>query len=259
MYSHIQIPKSILQLFRDESDPEKKVWSLNIETGEIRRTPSKRLGTFPDYYSAAGEKFWDQSLESPLGKLNKKVRSFCNGTSKTLTLTVEDQKLAKRYVKAAAIRSNLALEVMQESSLTAKVCTEQVNHDDLSFFGMKLEGNIDALLHDLTVTILINRTARHFVVPRNCFYFVSQKRNPNIITPISPQCALLFLPAETCKNEFAIANDSEVVEEMNICALKMEYAFRGEFVAADRQGELEFLQNYRQKNQKELLALKAKP
>ena len=148
---------------------------------------------------------------------------------------------------------------MQESSLTAKVCTEQVNHDDLSFFGMKLEGNIDALLHDLTVTILINRTARHFVVPRNCFYFVSQKRNPNIITPISPQCALLFLPAETCKNEFAIANDSEVVEEMNICALKMEYAFRGEFVAADRQGELEFLQNYRQKNQKELLALKAKP
>ena len=37
MHSHIQIPNAVLQNFRDESDREKKVWYLDLSTGEIQK------------------------------------------------------------------------------------------------------------------------------------------------------------------------------------------------------------------------------
>lgn len=43
--SHIQIPNAVLKQFRDEKDPEKKVWYLDLATGEVKRSASGKLGT----------------------------------------------------------------------------------------------------------------------------------------------------------------------------------------------------------------------
>ena len=42
--SHIQVPNAILKQFRDEEDPEKKVWYLDLATGEVKRSASGKLG-----------------------------------------------------------------------------------------------------------------------------------------------------------------------------------------------------------------------
>ena len=48
--SHTQLPKQILQHFRD---PESGlVWYLDLSDGRIHRTSPKKLGTITDYYSA---------------------------------------------------------------------------------------------------------------------------------------------------------------------------------------------------------------
>ena len=49
MNSHIQVPNAILKQFRDEEDPEKKVWYLDLATGEVKRSASGKLVLFRGY------------------------------------------------------------------------------------------------------------------------------------------------------------------------------------------------------------------
>lgn len=62
--SHVQLPNCVLRNFRDETDPEKKVWYLDVRTGDILRKSSKKLGTRKGYYSEAGERFWAENIEN---------------------------------------------------------------------------------------------------------------------------------------------------------------------------------------------------
>ena len=93
--SHVQIPAQILKNFRDESDPEKKVWYLDISSGRIYKTAASKLGTSKGYYSMAGEDFWSRSLESPLGTLNKKIRTFCESGTERIIVASEDIDLGE--------------------------------------------------------------------------------------------------------------------------------------------------------------------
>lgn len=249
--SHIQLPVQILKHFRDETDPEKKVWYLDISKGEIYKKAAKKLGVAKGYYSENGEKFWGQYVESPLGVLNKKIRSFCSGESEQITITPEDVNLAKRYIKSAAVRSNLAYMAMRESSTTADLFSEQENHDALSVFGMNSKGPFDQLFADLSVTVIANRTDRQLVVPRNCYYCVTRLGVRNFVIPISPQSAFLLLPTEHLNqvdNGYGVIDDPTQVEVMNVLALKYEYMFNADFVASNCRAELEFLRKFQQEN-----------
>lgn len=123
--SHIQLPNCVLKYFRDEGDREKKVWYLDIPSGQIRKKAAKKLGTAKGYFSQAGEMFWNQELENPLAALNEKIRKFVTAGSGSLSLSAEDIAVAKRYIKAASVRSDLAQKTMDSSSLTADMFTEQ--------------------------------------------------------------------------------------------------------------------------------------
>ena len=251
IHSHIQLPNLILQHFRDESTPDKKVWYLDICSGKILRKSAGRLGTSKGYYSDNGEKFWSKNIESPLGELNARILAFCNGETETITIKKEDAILAKQYIKAAAVRSNLAYQSMMESSVTASLYSEQANHDALSFWGMRASPQFDQQFEDLAVTFIANRTDRHLVVPRNCYYCVSRWNVRNFVAPISPRCAILLLPVEhlhLVNDGYAVIEDSSQVDIMNVLALKYEYMFNADFVATDRPTELEFLQEFQKQN-----------
>lgn len=75
MNSHIQVPNAILKQFRDEEDPEKKVWYLDLATGEVKRSASGKLGTEKGYYSEGIERFWSATIESPIAALNARIRN----------------------------------------------------------------------------------------------------------------------------------------------------------------------------------------
>ena len=72
--SHIQLPNCVLRNFRDETDPEKKVWYLDVQTGDIMRKSSKKLGTRKGYYSETGERLWAENIENPLSIITRKIQ-----------------------------------------------------------------------------------------------------------------------------------------------------------------------------------------
>ena len=257
--SHIQLPNCVLKYFRDESDAEKKVWYLDISSGQILKKSARKLGTEKGYFSKAGEIFWSNELETPLAMLNDKVRRLVSIGTGTLFLSAEDIAIAKNYIKAAAVRSSFAQKRAQKNSLLSALFTEQQNHDRFSWCGMKIPGKFDQMLADMSVTILINLTERSMVIPRNCYYAFSSLDRNAFVAPISPRCAFLFLSKnypESFKNNCVAVPDPAQIEALNICALKYEYIFNCDFVASDSQYEVKFLQHFQQEYRAELESLK---
>ena len=251
IHSHIQLPNLVLSCFRDDTDPEGKVWYLDLLSGEIRRKPAKRLGTEKGYYSSDIESFWNKTVEDPFGKLNQRMRSFSSGEQSALPLSPQDTETAKQYIKAAMVRSNLADKAMLENSFLAPRLSEQDRHDMLAILAMQLTSAFDQMFANTSVMAIVNRADRRMVVPRNCYYADLCWDALYAIAPISPQCALALLPkeiADTQNEGCFVINDSTQVERMNICALKYEYMFNADFVASSRREELELLQQFRIKN-----------
>lgn len=257
--SHIQIPNAILKQFRDEEDSEKKVWYLDLDTGEIKRSASVKLGTQKGYYSGRVERFWSTTVESPIAALNARIRKFCDGESGNFSFTEEDKAVVKRYIKAMAIRSNLAYESMMESSLTADECTEQENHDDLSRFGMEATGQFEEMLGRLDVIVLLNKTLYNLVVPRNGWYALSFCGSENIVAPISPRYAFLLYPKdypEYKNTQFGAVDDAGYILAMNTMALKHECVYNMTFIASKSRRELDELQKIYREYRAQFEALK---
>ncbi len=247
IHSHIQIPNTILKHFRDETDKEKKVWYLDIKTQTINKKPSGRLGTSKGYYSIDGENYWNATIEDPIGKLNKQVLSFCAGDIKKITFHPQDMDIVKLYIKSAMVRSNNTFESMKKAIPNNERYTDQELHDAMSVIGMKLFDTIlkNLKFDNMVATVLINRTERSFVVPRNCFYCVERDAYPNYVMPISPKAALLLLPNEQLQittGTYGLIDTPEQISRLNRHALKYECLLNKDFVASDSCVELEYLQ-----------------
>ena len=189
--SHVQLPNCVLRNFRDETDPEKKVWYLDVQTGDILRKSSKKLGTCKGYYSETGERFWAENIENPLSIITHRIQKYCTGEIPCLQISADDADACKRYIKAAFIRSKMAEDEMNKHSVTASICTEQSNHDMLACFGLRSYGPIESDLEKMDVSVLVNKTERMLVVPRNCFYLVTLQGASHMVAPVCPKGAYL--------------------------------------------------------------------
>ena len=94
----------------------------------------------------------------------------------------------------------------------------------------------------MDVSVLVNKTERMLVVPRNCFYLVTLQGASHMVAPVCPKGAILLMPREmACAGMTAVVSDPNVIEKMNIWALCSELEFNSAFVAANRRTELELL------------------
>lgn len=260
--SHIQIPAGILKYFRDTTSPEKKVWSLDTGSGKITRRPYHHLGTQSGYFAPETEQFWNETIESPIASLNSRIRAFCEGKAASVKVTPEDLDTAKRYVKASMLRSGLTYDTFLKHSVTAFLFSDQENRDAIARFGMSEQaGGFEKMTDGFRLSLLVNKSTRHLVVPRNCFYWISSHKMLSIVIPISPQGALLLVPGDypSEPEEYGVLQKAEDVEWLNTSALRAEYhqnKATGSFVAADRKEELLLLQDYREQHMAELDAIR---
>ena len=242
--SHIQLPNCVLRNFRDETDPEKKVWYLDVQTGDIMRKSSKKLGTRKGYYSETGERFWAENIENPLSIISRKIQKYCTGEVPCLQISADDADVCKRYIKAAFIRSKMAEDEMNKHSVTASTCTEQSNHDMLACFWLRSYGPIESNLEKMDVSVLVNKTERMLVVPRNCFYLVTLQGASHMVAPVCPKGAILLMPQKMGRAGMtAVVSEPNVIEKMNTLALRSELEFNSAFAAANRRIGLESLRH----------------
>lgn len=257
--SHIQIPNGVLKHFRDSSG---RVHYLDVTTGKMGLTSSKNLGTEYGYYSDTQELFLNKEIENPLTSLASKVRLFQQNGCGTLTLPQTEEVVLKKYITSAMARSRLSLDAFLAVSETAFLCSDQQNHDDLVYFSICRNNGIAEILEDHFLVILINKTEKNLVVPRNCFYALSSQGMECIVAPISPQCALCLFPPEYAEQShiskeyrLCVVENVEDVARMNQRALMYEYMYNKTFLASASQEELKELLAFRDEHEEELEAL----
>lgn len=260
--SHIQIPKGVLKQFSEASG---RVYYLEVNTCKIGLTSAKKLGTEYGYYSEEQEKYLNKEIESPLILLAATVREFLEQKRQTLTLSVSAEESLKKYITGAMARSELSLDAFLSASFTAAFFTPQQNHDQLVYFSTKKNGGVTEIIKDHFLVLLINKTERNFVVPRNCFYVSSSHGCECIIAPISPKCALCLFPPEyvdkidvSKKYRLCYVENSADINKMNHRALMYEYMYNKKFVASATREELEELAAFTIERKQELEELWAK-
>lgn len=254
--SHIQIPKGVLKHF---SEPSGRVFYLDVETGKIGLAGAGVLGTEHGYYSNEQEAYLNKEVESPLTSLAAKVRAFSKKDKGTLTLRKSEEIVLKKYITAAMARSKLSLDAFLSASITADLCTDQQNHDDIVLFSTMKNGGVAEIFENHFLVVLINKTEENLVVPRNCFYALASNGFECIVAPISPKCALCLFPPEYADN-YSLSEDyrlchvdnTEDIELMNKRALMYEYMYNKTFVASATRKELEKLATCLEENREKL-------
>ncbi len=220
---------------------------------------ASKLGAEEDYFSANMEEFLNRERETPFARLANKAIQFVEGKFNSIKITSDDEEICKKFLTTTMSRSELAFNAMKSSSVTVELFPEQTNHDHLVFFGSTVEGVYSDEYRSHKLIVTANKTDRLFVVPRNCFYIV-QSFGFNCITfPISPCCALQLVPPDftACHIDgeevrYGIYSNSEDILHMNIAALRYEYVFNKQFVAASRRSELDELLPYLKDHKEEL-------
>lgn len=251
--SHIQIPNFILKQFRS---PNGQVLHLDLDNNRIRSCSSKDLGTEYGYYSDEIEDYLNKEIENPFAYYVTKIILFTKGNKDKLQLLIIVEDTCKKFVTAAIYRSRYVMDYFLKNSYTAFMLSDQMNHDQMVFFGTQKNNGIMPALQSHKMSVIINRSCREFVVPRNCWYIISSEGNHCIILPVSPNCALELAP----KKSFCISNDGaedrlkyidgpDDVAHMNTRALLFEYAFNHSFIASTSREELFRLKEYCDDNQ----------
>ena len=255
--SHTQLPKQILQHFRD---PESGlVWYLNLTDGRIHRRSSKKLGTITDYYSADMEQYLCKTVEYDLGSVWSEIADFANGKESSVTVYEAKETAVKQYVKALIARSDYLMKVFEDKSQTAALCTPQENHDDLAKALLGGNNKVNRYVEQLQVAYLSNQTDQYFVVPKNGYYCIKSKGRDHLIIPASPKFAFILKSSEDVgydKNGDVIhhyrIDDENDIYEFNQRALQFEYVLNKDFVAGARKNELEALIPFLEKHRDEL-------
>lgn len=257
--SHIQLPKGILKHFSESTG---RVFYLDVDTGKIGLAGAKVLGAENGYYSDEQEKYLNKEIESPITMVASKVRAFLKNDKGILTLKKSEENVLKRYITAAMARSRLSLDTFLSASMTADLCTDQQNHDDIVLFSTIKNGGIAEIFENYFLVVLINKTEDNLVVPRNCFYTLSSNKFECIVAPISPKYALCLFPPEYAdKNglskdyRLCHVDNAEDIELMNQRALIYEYMCNKTFVASATRNELDKLAIFLDRNREKLEGL----
>jgi len=262
VYSHIQIPNAILKKFRNHDTG--KVWHLDLEEKKIKSCSSNKLGVEYAYYSDAMEQYLNKTVEHPFSQLASSVQKFVVNNQSHIEMPLSVEDTCKKYISAAMYRSELALNELLQNSITAPFCSDQENHDDLVFFGLRHNNGMFPQLANYKMFVLVNQTKMNFVVPRNCFYEVSWHKVKCIVAPISPICALCLAPGNYCReiieykdSRLAFFDNHNDIYISNTHALQYEYIFNHSFIAAANKVELEDLMLYLEQHETELEKLRA--
>lgn len=246
--SHIQIPNFILKQFRSKNG---QVLHLDLDNNRIRSCGSKKLGAEYGYYSDEMETYLNKEIETPFSDYVTKIIPFAKDNIENLQLSFKVEDACKKYVTASIYRSKFAMNNFMKNSYIAFMLNEQAIHDQMVFFGMQKNNGIFPPLQSHKMSVIINKSSREFVAPRNCWYCISSEGAQCIILPISPNCALELAPEGSsciCHNgsveRLFHVDDPDDIAYMNNNALQFEYAFNHSFIASASKEELLRLQEY---------------
>ena len=217
--SHIQMPKSILRKFEDDTN---HIYYYDVNIGKIDRSTPKSWNTELDYYDENTEKFLNKNIETPF----LKVVSFIEKNIDKLPFSIPDScfKDIKSYFNALIARSPQLFKEAMDNSDFAKILLDEQSQHILTLFSALEEIEKKDMFGDFSFTFLQNKTEMPFVLPIMGMYSYAKADTGErkIILPITPKIAILMVENKFL-NEHTHADGTKVLYEVNDTSLVYSY------------------------------------
>ena len=240
--SHIQAPNFIIKNFIDEKS--KKVFYIEVKTGNHGLCGTKKIGTAENWYSGKLESELNNSIETPFSSVCHRIQNlFKDETS--IKISSKDDQIIKNFILTSIGRSDYILNSFKQNELLGNLNVQEL-HDKVVRLSMAVTNKHKSIFDDSTCGIMLNKTSKCFILPRNCFYSISDEKEEIMVMPIAPNICIGVFTNNYClihpsfKQERIVAiTDEATVSYMNSCAFQYEYIMNGAFIVAPRRDVLE--------------------
>lgn len=239
--SHIQISKLLLKPFAHKTEEGLKVWYLNLENNTIAEEKINTLDTELGYYDEDVENLFAEA-ETAFGDIAKKFKEF---ESKKINPTISPKEfdVISRFIQYALLRNTQIAQALKEGSF---FLDDNSTHSDVIRYCEV--GEPALILKGYKANVLVNKTDRTFVIPKNVLYEEKTNGQEIYIMPIAPKVAIVMMPIDMfnghIKNgilEHAETIDGNLIERLNSTAYRTEKETSNKFVVGLKE-ELEMLQ-----------------
>lgn len=253
--SHIQLSKGHMKPFSSGTDVF-TVFKLDIESKVIEECDIKYIDTELGHYSDVTETAMNNEFENRFFSLRQRLVDLFEGKKTRVVVREKDRITIINFVNLAILRSKKTLDIVNESSVSAKILGG-FNNDFL------VSSRIDGILKEnafenYQVLVLKNNSCVNFVLPANSYYFTTNLYRTHIaaeflvVIPLTPKISLLLLPYENNRNFIEESRDvyMNVDEENDIkiynrLALQTELLSDRKFIISKTKSELiELLECY---------------
>ena len=227
---HIVIPKSILKRFMEK---DKKVISLNLKNGEIKRNFPDAIFTEFNYYNDDVDKFIKDKSETIIGNLYYSMKQDCKLIKIDDIIKMKNifilqhfrkrsfiQKLGEKYPYFQKIFHNVALKSLINSYLDNSGRIDDNTEIELK----EVYEYIEKMYKKFTPgMLLLKNTESTLILPSSQFCFFSYKGNETYLYTIAPDVALIWIKYPKKKKfQYAEINENDSVEKINSLIIENE-------------------------------------
>ncbi len=190
--SHIQMPICVLQRFEDK---DHRFFYYGVKKGIIGSNghPSS-INTEKGFYSKEAENYLRDNVETPFGNVLKMVDEIGIDPPRGHIDSVFDYT-AKWFGYALVSRNPKHIDRIKEYPFLVDNLTEQQLHEMGMLVGFAAEIERDFLSKYVT-TLAFNTTDIPFVLPTCGLYFIMLGSVENLVLPVSPDRAIVFIAEE---------------------------------------------------------------
>lgn len=241
--SHVQITKGLMKGF---SYNGKKIWYLDVDSGNIQPGEIKILGTEKKYYSHDIEKELARVVETPFGDIAKLYKDFCKSKFDSFQMTTKAENDILRFFYYSMLRSKL---LPQKASV---VLGYDVQPDEIIIEGKKRFE--ESPFASRRISVSKNLSKRGYVLPSCCYYAMPYENdgiNFSYVMPVSSSAALVAHTEEEYDKHICVKGEESirhgvaasinVIDYMNKSAYLSELASNKDFVVARKKADLEAL------------------
>ena len=248
---HIVIPKSILKRFIGK---DKKVMSLNLKSGKIKKDFPDSIFTESNYYFDDVDKYIKDKSETIIGNLYHSIKQNNNEFKIDDILNMKNVFVLQHFRNRSFI-GNLGVQHPHLKNIFHNLALKSLINSYLDNAG-GIDNNIDIELKEIYEYIeniymdftpgflLLKNTERTLVLPSSQFCFLTYKGYKTYLYTIAPDVALTWVNYPQKKEfEYAETNEDNTVEKLNSLIIAEELEDNTDNMIFGLEDELERISN----------------
>jgi hypothetical protein len=242
MDSHVQISKCLIKQFRI-SDSDGRCWALDLNTKNIVRLGTKKIGIDPNYYNDDTEKYLSSKYETEMGNLIADLKQKYDQKD-SFILTNEQIDVIAKFLTELQSRDPVVHKETEDKAVIAKLVGFKVNPSVVVRTTEKTDLK-DMYFKDAYPVVIYNYSAKKFVSSMKGFsVMMSEDKETLWWFPLTPEIGINYIGKIGFSkiyqsSSIGTVNETKFVEYFNDNISEQEIKHNTKYIFGSDKTELE--------------------